>query len=171
MIQVDSARYRVDVWTQYGKSLFGFGAYRQIYPNLIVLYYFLAMTLTPCFPQMRILTSELNTHSKCLHISTRANCSLWICEFKVRFAFAWRVWGRPHSLLSTSLFQKLYPSLFPRQKLIMSETTIFDVLPSFFFHSNPVVRRAALEVSSQSSRCGLLEETIHLFLRTNTSSY
>ncbi|XP_033643702.1 acetyl-CoA carboxylase-like isoform X2 [Asterias rubens] len=32
------------------------------------------------------------------------------------------------------------------KKLIMSETTIFDVLPSFFFHSNPVVRRAALEV-------------------------
>ncbi|XP_022081008.1 acetyl-CoA carboxylase-like isoform X4 [Acanthaster planci] len=32
------------------------------------------------------------------------------------------------------------------KKLIMSETTIFDVLPSFFFHNNPVVRRAALEV-------------------------
>ncbi|XP_077999917.1 acetyl-CoA carboxylase-like [Glandiceps talaboti] len=32
------------------------------------------------------------------------------------------------------------------KKLIMSETAIFDVLPGFFFHSNPVVRMAALEV-------------------------
>ncbi|CAG0886141.1 unnamed protein product [Darwinula stevensoni] len=32
------------------------------------------------------------------------------------------------------------------QKLIMSETSIFDVLHDFFFHSNSVVRRAALEV-------------------------
>lgn len=32
------------------------------------------------------------------------------------------------------------------QKLIMSETSIFDVLQDFFFHSNVVVRRAALEV-------------------------
>ena len=34
------------------------------------------------------------------------------------------------------------------QKLIMSETSIFDVLQDFFFHSNVVVRRAALEVKS-----------------------
>ena len=32
------------------------------------------------------------------------------------------------------------------QKLIMSETSIFDVLHDFFFHSNSIVRRAALEV-------------------------
>ncbi|XP_078582269.1 acetyl-CoA carboxylase-like [Branchiostoma floridae x Branchiostoma japonicum] len=32
------------------------------------------------------------------------------------------------------------------QKLIMSETSIFDVLPSFFYHTNRVVRMAALEV-------------------------
>ncbi|GFR07112.1 acetyl-CoA carboxylase [Trichonephila clavata] len=32
------------------------------------------------------------------------------------------------------------------QKLIMSETSIFDVLQDFFFHSNSVVQRAALEV-------------------------
>uniref|UniRef100_A0A8D0GX21 acetyl-CoA carboxylase n=1 Tax=Sphenodon punctatus TaxID=8508 RepID=A0A8D0GX21_SPHPU len=32
------------------------------------------------------------------------------------------------------------------KKLILSETTIFDVLPTFFYHSNQVVRRAALEV-------------------------
>ncbi|XP_063969750.1 acetyl-CoA carboxylase-like isoform X1 [Lytechinus pictus] len=32
------------------------------------------------------------------------------------------------------------------KKLIMSETTIFDVLPDFFFHMNSVVRQAALEV-------------------------
>lgn len=28
----------------------------------------------------------------------------------------------------------------------MSETTIFDVLPNFFYHNNPVVQMAALEV-------------------------
>ncbi|OXB64870.1 hypothetical protein ASZ78_009751 [Callipepla squamata] len=33
------------------------------------------------------------------------------------------------------------------QKLILSETSIFDVLPNFFYHSNQVVRMAALEVS------------------------
>ena len=32
------------------------------------------------------------------------------------------------------------------QKLIMSETSIFDVLQDFFYHSNHVVRKAALEV-------------------------
>ncbi|XP_076323761.1 acetyl-CoA carboxylase-like [Tachypleus tridentatus] len=32
------------------------------------------------------------------------------------------------------------------QKLIMSETSIFDVLHDFFYHSNVVVQRAALEV-------------------------
>ena len=33
------------------------------------------------------------------------------------------------------------------QKLIMSETSIYDVLQDFFFHSNVLVRIAALEVS------------------------
>ncbi|CAN7995548.1 unnamed protein product [Ixodes hexagonus] len=32
------------------------------------------------------------------------------------------------------------------QKLILSETSIFDVLPDFFYHHNVVVQRAALEV-------------------------
>nr|XP_039264326.1 acetyl-CoA carboxylase-like isoform X1 [Styela clava] len=32
------------------------------------------------------------------------------------------------------------------QNLINSETTIFDVLPDFFYHNNPIVRMAALEV-------------------------
>ncbi|XP_053135859.1 acetyl-CoA carboxylase 2 isoform X3 [Hemicordylus capensis] len=32
------------------------------------------------------------------------------------------------------------------KKLILSETTIFDVLPTFFYHANHVVRMAALEV-------------------------
>ncbi|XP_069475531.1 acetyl-CoA carboxylase 2 [Ambystoma mexicanum] len=32
------------------------------------------------------------------------------------------------------------------KKLILSETSIFDVLPTFFYHSNQVVRMAALEV-------------------------
>ncbi len=33
------------------------------------------------------------------------------------------------------------------QKLIMSETSIYDVLHDFFYHSNLLVRMAALEVS------------------------
>lgn len=37
------------------------------------------------------------------------------------------------------------------QKLILSETSIFDVLPNFFYHSNQVVRMAALEVGSHSN--------------------
>uniref|UniRef100_A0A4W3IZZ0 acetyl-CoA carboxylase n=1 Tax=Callorhinchus milii TaxID=7868 RepID=A0A4W3IZZ0_CALMI len=32
------------------------------------------------------------------------------------------------------------------KKLILSETSIFDVLPNFFYHSNQVVQKAALEV-------------------------
>lgn len=32
------------------------------------------------------------------------------------------------------------------QKLILSETSIFDVLPNFFYHANQVVCMAALEV-------------------------
>ena len=32
------------------------------------------------------------------------------------------------------------------QKLIMSETSIYDVLPDFFYHSNLLVQIAALEV-------------------------
>lgn len=32
------------------------------------------------------------------------------------------------------------------QKLILSETSIFDVLQGFFYHSNHIVRKAALEV-------------------------
>lgn len=37
------------------------------------------------------------------------------------------------------------------QKLILSETSIFDVLPTFFYHSNQVVCMAALEVRSVDS--------------------
>lgn len=36
--------------------------------------------------------------------------------------------------------------LFSSQKLILSETSIFDVLPNFFYHVNQVVCMAALEV-------------------------
>ena len=48
------------------------------------------------------------------------------------------------------------------QKLIMSETSIYDVLPDFFYHSNVLVQIAALEVRVQSvwvrvrGRCLLL---------------
>lgn len=37
------------------------------------------------------------------------------------------------------------------QKLILSETSIFDILHDFFFHSNKAVCNAALEVSPASS--------------------
>jgi hypothetical protein len=37
------------------------------------------------------------------------------------------------------------------QKLIMSETSIFDILHDFFFHTNKAVCNAALEVSRQRS--------------------
>lgn len=36
--------------------------------------------------------------------------------------------------------------IFSSQKLILSETSIFDVLPNFFYHVNQVVCMAALEV-------------------------
>lgn len=41
------------------------------------------------------------------------------------------------------------------QKLILSETSIFDVLPVFFYHTNEVVRMAALEVRPGGHRGGL----------------
>jgi len=44
------------------------------------------------------------------------------------------------SSYSTEICQKIL------EKLIMSETLIFDVIPDFFYHSNPVVRMAAFEV-------------------------
>jgi len=39
------------------------------------------------------------------------------------------------------------------QKLILSETSIFDILHDFFFHSNKAVCNAALEVSPAFSTC------------------
>lgn len=44
---------------------------------------------------------------------------------------------------------------FSLQKLILSETTIFDVLPIFFYHTNQVVRMAALEVRAVGTREGV----------------
>lgn len=44
---------------------------------------------------------------------------------------------------------------FSPQKLILSETTIFDVLPVFFYHTNQVVRMAALEVRAGGAVVGL----------------
>lgn len=37
--------------------------------------------------------------------------------------------------------------LFFLQNLITSETSMFDVLPEFFYHHNEIVRMAALEVN------------------------
>lgn len=45
------------------------------------------------------------------------------------------------------------------QKLILSETSIFDVLPNFFYHSNQVVCMAALEVYAKSTH-GLLSSSL-----------
>lgn len=45
---------------------------------------------------------------------------------------------------------------FSLQKLILSETTIFDVLPIFFYHTNQVVRMAALEVRARGDTGGCL---------------
>lgn len=44
---------------------------------------------------------------------------------------------------------------FSLQKLILSETTIFDVLPIFFYHTNQVVRMAALEVRAGGAQEGV----------------
>ena len=33
-----------------------------------------------------------------------------------------------------------------KQQLITSETSLFDILPSFFYHANRQVRKAAIEV-------------------------
>ena len=47
---------------------------------------------------------------------------------------------------------------FPGQKLeqlIKSDTSVFDILPSFFYHRNKHVRIAALEVSSSTIHCHL----------------
>ena len=40
------------------------------------------------------------------------------------------------------------------EQLIKSGTSIFDILPSFFYHKNRLVRVAALEVSPRTSHCG-----------------
>ncbi len=50
------------------------------------------------------------------------------------------------------------------QKLILSETSIFDVLPNFFYHSNQVVCMAALEVRSVGSHKGVSFSCIFISL-------
>ena len=52
------------------------------------------------------------------------------------------------------------------QKLIMSETSIFDILHDFFFHSNKAVCNAALEVSSAFSSC--FRSCIYFLVRVST---
>ncbi|CAL8308411.1 unnamed protein product [Gadus morhua 'NCC'] len=55
------------------------------------------------------------------------------------------------------------------QKLILSETSIFDVLPNFFYHSNQVVRMAALEVYVRRAYIAYeLNSVQHRQLRDNT---
>lgn len=57
--------------------------------------------------------------------------------------------GGSHSILTLNF-------AFSLQKLILSETTIFDVLPIFFYHTNQVVRMAALEVRAGGGTGGCL---------------
>uniref|UniRef100_A0A3Q3IDI1 acetyl-CoA carboxylase n=1 Tax=Monopterus albus TaxID=43700 RepID=A0A3Q3IDI1_MONAL len=55
------------------------------------------------------------------------------------------------------------------QKLILSETSIFDVLPNFFYHSNPVVTMAALEVYVRRAYIAYeLNSVQHRQLKDNT---
>lgn len=56
--------------------------------------------------------------------------------------------GGSHSTLALNF-------AFSLQKLILSETTIFDVLPIFFYHTNQVVRMAALEVRAGGVQRGV----------------
>lgn len=56
--------------------------------------------------------------------------------------------GGSHSILILNF-------AFSLQKLILSETTIFDVLPIFFYHTNQVVRMAALEVRAGGAQEGV----------------
>ncbi|MEQ2196491.1 hypothetical protein XENOCAPTIV_030555 [Xenoophorus captivus] len=56
-----------------------------------------------------------------------------------------------------------------QQKLILSETSIFDVLPNFFYHSNQVVRMAALEVYVRRAYIAYeLNSVQHRQLKDNT---
>ncbi|XP_032304401.1 acetyl-CoA carboxylase 1 isoform X5 [Coturnix japonica] len=55
------------------------------------------------------------------------------------------------------------------QKLILSETSIFDVLPFFFYHDNQVVRMAALEVYVRRAYIAYeLNSVQHRQLKDNT---
>ncbi|XP_048093827.1 acetyl-CoA carboxylase 1 isoform X3 [Alosa alosa] len=55
------------------------------------------------------------------------------------------------------------------QKLILSETSIFDVLPNFFYHTNQVVRMAALEVYVRRAYIAYeLNSVQHRQLKDNT---
>uniref|UniRef100_A0A8C5HRX9 acetyl-CoA carboxylase n=1 Tax=Gouania willdenowi TaxID=441366 RepID=A0A8C5HRX9_GOUWI len=55
------------------------------------------------------------------------------------------------------------------QKLILSETSIFDVLPNFFYHNNQVVRMAALEVYVRRAYIAYeLNSVQHRQLKDNT---
>ena len=42
------------------------------------------------------------------------------------------------------------------EQLIKSDTALFDILPSFFYHRNKLVRIAALEVSNRQYDTSLL---------------
>uniref|UniRef100_A0A8C1VF04 acetyl-CoA carboxylase n=1 Tax=Cyprinus carpio TaxID=7962 RepID=A0A8C1VF04_CYPCA len=56
-----------------------------------------------------------------------------------------------------------------KMKLILSETSIFDVLPNFFYHSNQVVRMAALEVYVRRAYIAYeLNSVQHRQLKDNT---
>lgn len=72
-------------------------------------------------------------------------CQLLTC---MDISFVLRIW---RSVLFCNITTKISATIAKMyfhdlQKLILSETSIFDVLPNFFYHSNQVVCMAALEV-------------------------
>lgn len=63
------------------------------------------------------------------------------CILKKRFCY---ITLEQHIYTVNNIY--IYIFFYLPQKLILSETSIFDVLPNFFYHSNQVVCMAALEV-------------------------
>jgi hypothetical protein len=57
------------------------------------------------------------------------------------------------------------------EKLISSETSIFDVLHDFFYHRNQAVRMAALEVSIRHPICAHTHIPVQVYVRRSYTSY
>lgn len=73
------------------------------------------------------------------------------CPENLKVSLVWRSFIVISNKKNNSLIH-VFVFCFLAQKLILSETSIFDVLPNFFYHSNQVVCMAALEVCSVDSQ-------------------